>query len=197
VSLSYFLCKWPSAIKTAPVPSQTQWRTGLAPAPHSFTGIVHFFDALRIARYSIFTIASSAQNVERFFVAFLSRGLEFVNRSKRLSRLKAAESTAYLKVFSAIPAACPQLPIFTYISPDCLRTLILPLAFAGCIYSSFSLSFGIHTEVFYIVVNVKHWESPGKAGGLPFKLSDSTAFVVYMARRISGGYLKNSLRSSQ
>jgi len=99
-----------------------------------------------------------------------SRGLEFVNRSKRLSRLKAAESIAYLKVFSAIPAACPQLPIFTYISPDCLRTLILPLTFVGCIYSSFSLSFGIHTEVFYIVVNVKHWESPGKAGGLPFKL---------------------------
>jgi len=31
-----------------------------------------------------------------------SRGLEFVNRSKRLSRLKAAESTAYLKVFSPI-----------------------------------------------------------------------------------------------
>ena len=98
-----------------------------------------------------------------------SRGLEFVNRSKRLSRLKATESIAYLKVFSVIPAACPQLPFFTYISPDCLRTLILPLAFVGCTYSSFSLSFGIHTEVFYIVVNVKHWESPGKAGGLPFK----------------------------
>ena len=97
-----------------------------------------------------------------------SRGLEFVNRSKRLSRLKAAESIAYLKVFSAIPAACPQLPFFTYISP-CLRALILPLTFVGCIYSSFSLSFGIHTEVFYIVVNVKHWESPSKAGGLPFK----------------------------
>jgi len=94
-----------------------------------------------------------------------------VNRSKRLSRLKAAESIAYLKVFSAIPAACPQLPFFTYISPDCLRTLILPLTFVGCIYSSFSLSFGIHTEVFYIVVNVKHWESPGKDGGLPFKSS--------------------------
>jgi len=100
-----------------------------------------------------------------------SRGLEFVNRSKRLSRrLKAAESIAYLKVFSAIPAACPQLPFFTYISPDCLHTLILPLTFVGCIYSSFSLSFGIHTEVFYIVVNVKYWESPDKAGGLPFKL---------------------------
>ena len=32
-SLSYFLCKCLGAIRTAPVPFQTQWRTGLTPAP--------------------------------------------------------------------------------------------------------------------------------------------------------------------
>jgi len=32
-SLSYFLCKCLGAIRTAPVPFRTQWRTGLTPAP--------------------------------------------------------------------------------------------------------------------------------------------------------------------
>jgi len=66
--LSDFLCKWPSAIRTAPIPSQIQWRT----CPQSLVGLVHFFDALRIARYSIFSVASSVQNAERLFVSFLS-----------------------------------------------------------------------------------------------------------------------------
>ena len=32
-SLSYFMCKCPSVIRTGPVPFQTQWRIGLTPAP--------------------------------------------------------------------------------------------------------------------------------------------------------------------
>ena len=38
--------------------------------PQSLIGIVHFSDALRIAKYNILSIASSVQNVERFFVTF-------------------------------------------------------------------------------------------------------------------------------
>jgi len=95
----------PAWRKTARLLLRARRRETLAHAascPHSLIGIVHFFDAFRIARHSILSIASSAQNAERFFAAFLS------------------------------------------------------------------------------------WQ-----------LSDSAAFVAYIARRISGGRLKNSRRSSQ
>jgi hypothetical protein len=42
----------------------------LGACPQSLIGIVHFSEAFRIARYSILNMASSVQNVERFFVTF-------------------------------------------------------------------------------------------------------------------------------
>jgi hypothetical protein len=38
--------------------------------PQSLIGIVHFSDALRIAKYNILSIASSVEKDKRFFVTF-------------------------------------------------------------------------------------------------------------------------------
>jgi hypothetical protein len=68
-SLSDFLCKWQNILeRTRSFPNSMANR--FKACPHSLTGIAHFFEALRTAKYIIFSTAPSVENSKQFLVTF-------------------------------------------------------------------------------------------------------------------------------